>query len=287
MEPSFQQSNQLIKIQADIDLKEREYKKLFEELENLQKAKGAAFKQHDTQIQHKKDELAVLEKKIDYLQSLMPPLQEAYVFLQNNVKRIKENGDMVTKAAEDAVKTVYSDADAIKREAMDLEANVKKHENEVVKRENEVAFREKRADERDIVQNALDKKLDNRTTELDNLEIESKKTVAKAQELLDDINRQLNTKRMQVQKLDSEIIQKTEHAVVIGNIAQRKLETVEQREKVVAQREVSTHAKTTELHNKELWLTDRESELRRAYTEVVQRGGNVKPLETNVTSNGN
>lgn len=75
-------TQKLFKLKSDIQTKERELKKLTEEVENLQSTKGAAFMQLDVEIRKRKNELEVIQSEGRRLQLLMKLYSEAVLDLK-------------------------------------------------------------------------------------------------------------------------------------------------------------------------------------------------------------
>lgn len=275
MEPQLQAKQSLIQIEADIHLAERDKRKIVTELEQLNSTRTAAFKQYDQQIKHKKDEYDVYEAKIEDITTAIEKNEEVLQQLSDEVVQLTTKRDRLIAEARDAVKTVHDEAEQREKAVTDREHNVQIASEEVKLSEQIV---NKTVQEIALQQGQLT--IERKVFEKDQRDFAaeeeaSKKTVAKAQELLDDINRQLKAQRMQSQQLDTEIINKTAHSIVIGNLAQVRLDEADRRLKVVAQREVSANEKDIEQHNKDIQLDDREATIGRAYRETLQRGGKI------------
>lgn len=275
MDPQVQAKTDLITLNADIGQLERKRDKILKDLESLNKSKEEAFKQHDQQIRIKKDAAEHWRREGERFQTLCHLYNKSAEELSETIDRMEKERTQLVQKAKDEVQQIYDDAknreEAVAGREKHVEVVTKQNEvdKQVVKHKSEELDAE--AKKNRIALGEIRRDREN----LKNEQEKSKQAVATAQELLDDIDRQLAEKRMELQGLDTQIENRTKHAETIGIEAESRLAEAKRRENVVARKERGIR-ETIDKHNKkELWLADREATIGRAYHETIQRGGKV------------
>jgi hypothetical protein len=276
MDLEAQEKQSLIITRADAQLAEREKNKILQELETIQGTKEVAFREIAQQKENAQKEVMALKGEGLRLQGLVRLYTEAIEgFIQERDLAEKAALTQKTRAIEE-VKGIYSDADRRERVVMDREENVSKKEAELAKcediikgREGAVIVIESQIEERAQLIMAREKGLSIR-------EADSNLRLEKTRRLLDDIERQLKEKRIEMESLDTTIRNKTMIAEQTGIEAQSKLKEASLLIKELAAQKETQDEKDKKLNQKELWLNDREATVGRAYNEVISRGGRVE-----------
>ena len=273
MDQQIVQANQtLLKLKADIVLAEKEKKKALDDLDQLQSIKTQAYKKYNTENTLQQNKIKVLTKTVGDLKSMADDLEAV---IKSKKDELKDFGKEEIKAANDSLKVIHGDIEIIKREIKDREENIASEKEYLNKshRDMDIKIQELQTlkFELELREGEIQKEKDR----LGEAEQQSKEAVAKNRELLDDINRELKEKRMQVINLDVAIESKTKQAESVGVDANARLAEAEHLEKLVLGKENALNDKNIELIKKERWLSDREASLRRAYLETVHRGGKV------------
>lgn len=275
MDPQAQAKTDLITLNADIGQLERKRDKILKDLELLNKSKAEAFHQHDQQIKIKKDVAEHWENEGKRFQTLCHLYSNSAEELSETIDRLEKERDQMIAKAQEEVQQIHDDAKNREEAVGNREANVNKTRSIVAKQQEDVI---RAVGNLQVMQQKVKEEKAELSDQSGQLEIEreeTKQAVAKAQVLLDDIDRQLAEKRMELQGLDTQIENKTRHAETIGKKAESQLAEVQRRENVVARKERGIR-ETIDKHNKkELWLADREATVGRAYRETIQRGGKV------------
>jgi chromosome segregation ATPase len=275
MDQQFQAKQTLVTIQADINLLERKKTKILQEIEHLQATKAEAFKQHDQQIKHKQDAADHLTNEGKRLQALAHLYSQSVEDLEKEIAGKKAEKEQLIAEAEIAVKTIHDEADNRIKAVADREKNATEREEEIDHQQKVIALRVKHIVEDGEKLEQKQEELLDRKFALAGKEAAAKEAVAQAQELLDDITRQINEKRMQSQTLDQTIENKTREVDRIGKEAEVKLQELDRLIAEYTKKEEMQSEKAIELNKKERWLDDREATVGRAYRETLQRGGKV------------
>lgn len=268
----------LIAINADIKLAEKEKKKILDDLEQLQKSLGEANKNYDKHLSLKREALDNVQKELSFVKELCQRYTSALELLKPELANF---GKKEIAEAEDRLKVIHGDIEAVKRELIDRENNTKE-EAKRVERESRSADSKLRVAESIRKANEQEEvRLNEKAAKISEDEAKAKEAVVKAQDLLDTINREIEKKRMQVQKLDITIEAKTKQADNIGAEAIAKLQEANRRMALATRKEEANNEKDKEFIQKEHWLDDREATVGRAYRETIQRGGKVEPPQIN------
>lgn len=262
-------------LNGEIVLAERKLSDLSHELEQLQTTRDQAFKSHAADVKKQQDQLAAITNEAKITANLargyslsLDELQEAHkTFFEKKREDIQE--------AKNAVRSIHEEVER-------REAAVKDREDNVTNREAAVENREKvvRNGEEALVVREEKVKIDveelaKRTSQLLVDEEKSKHSLAQEKELLDDIDRQIRQKRMELHGLTLTIEMKEKVAKNTGQEVEARLTAVESRELLAEGKEKGLNERDTELNKKEIWLDDRERTVGRAYRETIQRGGVV------------
>lgn len=262
-----------IAIEADVSLLERERDKILADLEQLQNTQKEAHLTLDKQLSVKKGVLENISIEIAQAKALCDKYNQTLAELKD---LLKDFGKKEIDEALDRLKVIDGDINVIRKEFIDRENNIAEREKKVLE-ERRIAARQaaeaervkKDYHERDLL-------LDTRERTIDNREKEAKAAVVKANELLDTINGEIKSKRMQVQRIDITIETKTKQAENIGIEAEGKLKEATRRLKEISRKEEALREKDDKLTIRETKVADREATVGRAYREVIQRGGVVE-----------
>lgn len=272
---SFQPKQDLVVIKADLDLLERTKKKTENELEQLNKTKTEALRMHEHQVTQKKTEAEHWKREGERLQNLCHLYSQSVEDLEKLIKEKKLERTQLIQKTTDEVQQIHDDAKNREEAVTGREKNVTlisertKKDVEIVTRTlRAIALREKKLTaDRQVLKE--EQKQHKAMVELSKLE------VAKAQRLLDDIDRQLAEKREEKRTLEVQITQQTKHAETIGKEANSRLTDVKRRESVVVRKEIAANERDEKQNQREIKLADREATVGRAYRETIQRGGRV------------
>jgi chromosome segregation protein len=275
MDQQFNAKQTLVTLEADIDLKNRELKKVTTELERLNTTRGTSFEQYDKQIKLKQNQIDGLQKEMERLEGEIKKSTELFHSLDGQIVAKQTEAARITSEANQQVLEIHNDAERREEAIGNKEANVKLRE-EQVKTNQEIV--DKSLHEINLQKTRVAKARQELVTDKATFEAEKKQSeqaIAKAQELLDDINRQIREQSMQLSTINTSIDVQTKKADEIGKEANERLEKVKTREILVAGRERGVNEKRNELIKKEIWLDDREATVGRAYRETLERGGNI------------
>lgn len=267
---------QLAGIQGEILIAEKQLKSLQGDIENHERVKGDSLKEYDTQIKNKKEEIDSLELEGARLRRLIILEGESYEAIKEEKIKESEKWAQDAKDAEEAVKSIYSNADNRIRAVADREANCENAERQNLAdstKNREMAENlQKEADSIEI-QRAIVKKS---REELSAAEEKSKLTLAEEKEKLDDITRQIPIQTAILEKIKRDIEENTDKASAILKNADDKMRKADERSLILNMRDRRQNERENEQSKKEAWLDDREGTVGRAYKEVIQRGGIIK-----------
>jgi hypothetical protein len=193
--------------------------------------------------------------------------------MQQSYEKEKIEQEIELQTARDAVKAVYHEAKQIKGRAEDLLENTRNYDKIVTKREQTASRQEENNKKKalELEKEAEDSGLRKHTAE--EMERKSHETVAKAQELLDDIEGQVTQKRMDLQTLTTAISKKAVIVREMGVEAELALKEAKRRGAALSAKEVMLDEKAKKLAQRETWLNGRAERIRRAYDKVLSKGG--------------
>lgn len=260
-----------IKLKADIELATRELRRLQADIDNLATTKKYAFKEFEEQKKDRQKTIDHLQAEGVRLQKLCHMYSSAFTDLEEVIQLAYKEKETVEKEAKEAVIAIHEEVEKRIRAVSDREVNVSKREQLNDQRE-QAASKKELALTRLITEN--DNKIEElirQGKELDSRTETVNKSLAKAQDLLDDITRQLEQKRMQVQVLDKQIEDKTRIAETTGKNAEERLQSVTLRESIVAGREKMVNERTIEQNKREVRLNDKSATIRRGLDELLQK----------------
>lgn len=270
-----QLQQKLATLKGDILLAERQLSQLQKDIELHQNSKGKALQEFDKQITAKKKALEAAISEGARLQSLCHLYGGSLEDLQKEIEKIKNIAKLAKETATEEVKSIHEEADNRIKAVEDREKNVENREKTATERENLVENAIKTLQERSLEAEKYQIRLEEREKKIIADEEQAKQSLVKAQKLLDDRDRQLKEKTMQVQQLDETIKEKTSIAETTGKEADSRLADVKRRENLVARKEKDLHDRDIEQNQREIKLNDKSDTIRRAYQEVLSRGGTV------------
>lgn len=272
MDSQIQSNQDLTRIQADIRLATREYNKILKDIEQFETSKTAALKEGDQQIRIQKASIERLTNEGIRLSTLCRLYSQTLADLE---LAMKDYGKEDVERAEQKVKEIYGEAERTRADADAYMKRVEVKDNSVKLREIEADKKLVEAKEIQEKTAKLQIKLDEQQKAITHEEITAKQSLVEANKLLDDISRQIREKRMQNQGLDIIISNKTKQADAIGVEANAKLTEAHRLLSVADKRKEAQDARDITQNNKEIWLSDREATVGRAYRETLQRGGKL------------
>lgn len=261
--------------QDQIKAEERELKKLQKDIEEMQKTKATAFKEYDFHIKQKKTEFEHLTAETQKIQGFCHLYSKQLASLKEETEKELHISELQKERARQEVEQVYLDAEKTKRQAENrivavAEREVKADEKEKLIEASIIALQEK--------QMAVEKQ-ENQVTErkavIDLAEKQLKITLAERQVLIDNLDRQIKLKKMQVQNLNTTIDDMGKQAERIGVEAKTQLEKALKLIEEYTLKKGHLDDRDKELNKKEILLNDKSKTIRRAYNEVLQRGGVV------------
>lgn len=265
----------LATLNGEILLAERKLLTIQTDIENHQASKTKAL-----------EEFEIIKKKklgeIDVLMVELEGVMEVHTLYDDVILEQEERRDTAQKETTLIIQTATEKAQGIMAEAENAQKAVEDREQNVSIREENCTLAMDSIEGlfEEVEEHANTNILQTETlVEREKIVVQSeensKEAIAQAQVLLDDIDRQLSEKRVEMQNLDITITEKTKIATETGKEVEARLTDVIRRENVVAGEERGLHDKHKELIQKELWLDDRETTVGRAYREVLQRGGTI------------
>lgn len=265
----------LAKLQGEILLSEKQLQKLQVDLEQHNQIKGKALKQFDEQIRDKKKELETLNLEGFRVQTLLHLIQKRQADAEKDYSTELELQNRLLTEAEEKVKFVYITLDKKERLLNNKDEALLDRERQVKLREEQIDIESKNIASKTAILTDLKRDVLQLEEAAYNKVEQSEKAIAKAQLLLDDIESKINEKTKVVKSLNTMIDTRTKQAECIGIEATEKLKRAEFLILSQSKKEESLNEKTKELNKKELWLSDREKTMARAYNEIIQRGGTV------------
>lgn len=273
MDQQLQQK--IAQLKAEISLKERELAKLLKDIEQLQKTKGQAFKDYDAQIKVKKEELEGLNQEAGKTQGFCHLYSRQLNELQIEAEKELKASNLQKERARQEVEQVYLDAEKTKRQAENrivavAEREVKADEKEKLIEASIIALQEKQ-----ITIDKQEAQIAERIKVAEIAETTSKEAIAKSGKLLDTLDRQIKLKKMQVQNLNTTIDDMGKQAERIGVEAKTQLEKALKLIEEYNLQKGHLDDRDKELNKKEIWLSDREATVGRAYNETIKRGGKI------------
>lgn len=249
--------------------------KLLNEIEKLEETRKTSFKQTNHEIQEKRKDLEFLTKEGKRLGALSRLYSKSVEELMEKITELKAEEVRLIKEAREKVATVHQEAENRIRAVKDREDNVDA-EKEAVKAREKNASNTLLQAQRIQKQNEEDaERLKYDEAEFAKKQAIANETLAKQKELLEDIDRQIIGKNMQVQVLDFRIKIKTEKAEEIGKEAERQLLEANRLIKEYRRKDALRRKKEGELRIRERKLTDDQQSLKRAYDEIVKKGGQI------------
>lgn len=262
-------------LQGEIIISEKTLRNLHSDIQNVQESKDKVSKELLQQIKEKRDRLTFLidttkqvitySKQADeHLEKLRQEGKDQEATNLHEIEQAKEKAAGIIWDAEQLLSTVHT----LQKQIYTYYVVVLLKSIEAQKTLRTAQEIEARNDKQ-TVQLTLREKL------VEKIEKESEELVAHNKNLLDDMVIRIEAKRKEEKILDESITNKKEEAAVIGNLVRIQLQMANRLIKEYNARKKLQDEKDIEQNKKELWLTDREATVGRAYRETISRGGRV------------
>ena len=267
-----QQQQQTASIQGESFLAEREKQKIHEELEQLQQAKAIEFKEYNAQKEQLTKTVATLKAEKESLEKDAEKAKNDY---DRIAKSIDDYGENEVEKAKNAVTSIYLTAQSLQKEWKErmIKVDVKEEELEIEDKEltelNEKVF--KLQVENEIKEQLLQKQ----EYQLNLKRDEVKKTVAELEEKRDTLIREVETKQAKVRGLDITTKIQEDYAKKTTEDAEVKMKeaTIKMAEGKALEEKNNETSKNLTIEK--LQMDDRAVTLRRAYNEIISRGGKI------------
>jgi len=267
-----QQQQQTASIQGDSFLAEREKQKIHEELEQLQQAKAIEFKEYNAKKEQLTKTVATLKAEKESLEKDAEKAKNDY---DRITKSIDDYGENEVEKAKNAVTSIYLTAQSLQKEWKErmIKVDAKVEELEIEDKEltemNEKVF--KLQVENEIKERLLQKQ----EYQLNLKRDEVKKTVAELEEKRDTLIREVETKQAKVRGLDITTKIQEDYAKKTTEDAEVKMKeaTIKMAEGKALEEKNNETSKNLTIEK--LQMDDRAVTLRRAYNEIISRGGKI------------
>ncbi len=270
--PLTQLEQRKLELEGDIRLLTRNREKLLTDIESLQNSKDTVYRESTYEITKLKGEVKTLQEQKE-------PLKEEVV-------KAKEAIDEAKGAVEGFVSGEITKVKEVERETNEkllkkqlavsaMDQWVKSEKSRVLQLEQDVLTLKLDVDEQHKNNLHYKEQLDLKHKEADTIFIQTKEKVQQQGVEYERIRRDIEEKTIQVTQLSDNIAVKQKELEDLKLEISNKLTALIDREHKANAHEDRNRKKEKELLQKEAWLSDRESTLRRAYQEIVNKGGPI------------
>jgi hypothetical protein len=259
-----------LQLQGEITLLERQLEKLQQDLAQLDETKKSETKLHLDKIDKLKKNINILIVDKESLEKNVKSLSEEYKTVTTN---LEEYGKNEVKKTEEAVKSIYLEADNVNKKAQDHAAEVKKNELEISVREsnvNKLIQEVKIQTDKNIFEKC---RLQAESKLIEQLRIDTNEMVSAVEKKVYNLNAQIKSLEAKAHGLEITVQIKEKWAKQTDEeINTKKIET----ERLLAESKAINEAadkRENELIEREKLLKDQQSMLQRSINEFENKGG--------------